>query len=169
MTTTAPHFPKEEFEQRLERLRTEMRKRKLDLVLVGVVDAVSRNGIIASGLRATSDNITCYTLGFYSQQAIKSSDFTRTFTRTPTGSSKRTWSSTCALGRVTSPSVNRCSLTGKAHAASPSRRAYSLKRRPVLKRFELSANRRLSSTVGRYMARDESASSECQVCPVPVE
>ncbi|SAL85296.1 peptidase M24 [Caballeronia arvi] len=43
------------------------------------VDAVLRQGVVDSRLRETYDNITGYTLGFYSQQPIRSSDFTRTF------------------------------------------------------------------------------------------
>ncbi|WP_206999993.1 M24 family metallopeptidase [Trinickia mobilis] len=47
--------------------------------LASDVDAVLRREVLGSGLRDTYDNITGYTLGFYSQQPIRSSDFTRTF------------------------------------------------------------------------------------------
>jgi Xaa-Pro dipeptidase len=43
------------------------------------VDAVLRDGILKAGLRETYDNITGYTLGYYSQQPVRSSDFTRVF------------------------------------------------------------------------------------------
>jgi Xaa-Pro aminopeptidase len=43
------------------------------------VDAILRMGLLESGLRDTYDNITGYTLGFYSMQPIRSSDFTRVF------------------------------------------------------------------------------------------
>jgi Xaa-Pro aminopeptidase len=45
------------------------------------VDAILRSGIVREGLRDTYDNITGYTLGYYSQQPIRSSDFTRVFNR----------------------------------------------------------------------------------------
>jgi Xaa-Pro aminopeptidase len=40
-------------------------------------DAVLRDGILREGLRNTFDNITGYTLGYYSKQPVRSSDFTR--------------------------------------------------------------------------------------------
>lgn len=43
------------------------------------VDAILRTGLVAAGLRESYDNITGYTIGFYSQQPIRSSDFTRVF------------------------------------------------------------------------------------------
>jgi Xaa-Pro dipeptidase len=43
------------------------------------VDRILRDGLIATGLRESYDNITGYTLGYYSQQPLRSSDFTRTF------------------------------------------------------------------------------------------
>ena len=43
------------------------------------VDRILREGLVAAGLRASYDNITGYTLGYYSQQPLRSSDFTRTF------------------------------------------------------------------------------------------
>jgi Xaa-Pro dipeptidase len=43
------------------------------------VDALLRNGVVKAGLRDTYDNITGYTLGYYSQQPVRSSDFTRVF------------------------------------------------------------------------------------------
>lgn len=44
-----------------------------------VVDALLREGVLRAGLRESYDNITGYTLGYYSQQPIRSSDFTRVF------------------------------------------------------------------------------------------
>lgn len=41
------------------------------------VDALLRDGVIKAGLRDSYDNITGYTLGYYSQQPVRSSDFTR--------------------------------------------------------------------------------------------
>lgn len=43
------------------------------------VDAILRNGVIDSGLRASFDNISGYTLGFYAQAGPRTSDFTRIF------------------------------------------------------------------------------------------
>ncbi|MFC4274942.1 M24 family metallopeptidase [Achromobacter aloeverae] len=43
------------------------------------VDAILRTGLLRAGLRDSYDNITGYTIGFYSQQPIRSSDFTRVF------------------------------------------------------------------------------------------
>jgi Xaa-Pro aminopeptidase len=43
------------------------------------VDAILRTGLVRAGLRESYDNITGYTIGFYSQQPIRSSDFTRVF------------------------------------------------------------------------------------------
>ena len=43
------------------------------------VDRVLREGVLAAGLRDSYANITGYTLGYYSRQPIRSSDFTRTF------------------------------------------------------------------------------------------
>ncbi len=43
------------------------------------VDRILRQGVLAAGLRESYDNITGYTLGYYSQQPLRSSDFTRTF------------------------------------------------------------------------------------------
>jgi Xaa-Pro dipeptidase len=45
----------------------------------GEVDAILRDGIVASRLRNRYDNITGYTLGYYSRQPLRSSDFTRCF------------------------------------------------------------------------------------------
>lgn len=45
----------------------------------GDVDAILRNGVLRAGLREHYDNITGYTLGYYSQQPLRSSDFTRVF------------------------------------------------------------------------------------------
>lgn len=43
------------------------------------VDAILREGAISAGLRKSYDNITGYTVGYYSQQPVRSSDFTRVF------------------------------------------------------------------------------------------
>lgn len=43
------------------------------------VDAIVRRSLLDGGLRDTYDNITGYTLGYYSQQPVRSSDFTRVF------------------------------------------------------------------------------------------
>lgn len=43
------------------------------------VDAILRKEALSRGLRETYDNITGYTLGYYSQQPLRSSDFTRVF------------------------------------------------------------------------------------------
>jgi Xaa-Pro dipeptidase len=47
--------------------------------LAAEVDAVLRRGVLAAGLRDTYDNISGYTVGYYSQQPVRSSDFTRVF------------------------------------------------------------------------------------------
>jgi len=44
------------------------------------VDGIVRNGVVATGLRDAYPNVTGYTLGYYSQVPIRSSDFTRCFT-----------------------------------------------------------------------------------------
>lgn len=43
------------------------------------VDAILREGLVAEGLRERVDNITGYTLGFYSHATTRTSDFTRIF------------------------------------------------------------------------------------------
>jgi Xaa-Pro aminopeptidase len=43
------------------------------------VDAILRDGLVNSGLRASVDNITGYTLGYYSHATPRTSDFTRIF------------------------------------------------------------------------------------------
>lgn len=43
------------------------------------IDALLRDGVVRAGLRDTYENITGYTLGYYSQQPVRSSDFTRVF------------------------------------------------------------------------------------------
>jgi Xaa-Pro aminopeptidase len=43
------------------------------------VDAILRAGVLAAGLRETYPNVTGYTLGYYSRQPLRSSDFTRCF------------------------------------------------------------------------------------------
>ena len=43
------------------------------------IDAILRNGVIESGLRASFDNISGYTLGLYAQAGPRTSDFTRIF------------------------------------------------------------------------------------------
>jgi len=47
--------------------------------LAADVDAILRNELLANGLRDSYPNITGYTLGYYSQQPLRSSDFTRVF------------------------------------------------------------------------------------------
>lgn len=47
--------------------------------IAGEVDAILRRGVIESGLRTSFDNISGYTLGFYSQAGPRTSDFTRIF------------------------------------------------------------------------------------------
>ena len=44
-----------------------------------VVDAILRDGILASGLRSAYDNISGYTLGHYAPAGPRTSDFTRIF------------------------------------------------------------------------------------------
>jgi Xaa-Pro aminopeptidase len=46
------------------------------------VHAILAKGAIEKGLRDSYDNITGYTLGYYSQQPLRSSDFTRVFDAT---------------------------------------------------------------------------------------
>lgn len=46
------------------------------------VHAILAKGAIERGLRESYDNITGYTLGYYSQQPLRSSDFTRVFDAT---------------------------------------------------------------------------------------
>jgi len=43
------------------------------------VDAILRQGVVDAGLREDYANITGYTLGYYSRQPLRSSDFTRCF------------------------------------------------------------------------------------------
>ncbi|MFI5022519.1 MAG: M24 family metallopeptidase [Alphaproteobacteria bacterium] len=43
------------------------------------VDAILRDGILSAGLRQSVDNITGYTLGYYSHATPRTSDFTRIF------------------------------------------------------------------------------------------
>jgi Xaa-Pro aminopeptidase len=43
------------------------------------VDAILRDGLVTSGLRTSVDNITGYTLGYYSHATPRTSDFTRIF------------------------------------------------------------------------------------------
>ena len=47
--------------------------------LAAEVDAILRDGVLAHGWRDTFDNITGYTLGYYSHATPHTSDFTRTF------------------------------------------------------------------------------------------
>lgn len=50
--------------------------------LASEVDTLLRQGVLTAGLRDSYDNITGYTIGYYSQQPIRSSDFTRVFSPT---------------------------------------------------------------------------------------
>lgn len=43
------------------------------------VDAILRDGVLAARLRDSYPNVTGYTLGYYSRQPLRSSDFTRCF------------------------------------------------------------------------------------------
>lgn len=43
------------------------------------IDEILRREVLSRGLRESYDNITGYTLGYYSQQPLRSSDFTRVF------------------------------------------------------------------------------------------
>lgn len=43
------------------------------------VDAILRQGVLQAGLRDAYENITGYTIGYYSKQPLRSSDFTRIF------------------------------------------------------------------------------------------
>lgn len=43
------------------------------------VDRILRQGVLEAGLRDTYENITGYTIGYYSKQPLRSSDFTRIF------------------------------------------------------------------------------------------
>ncbi|MFI5011648.1 MAG: M24 family metallopeptidase, partial [Hyphomicrobiales bacterium] len=45
----------------------------------GDVDRILREGVLREGLRESYPNITGYTLGYYSHQPLRSSDFTRVF------------------------------------------------------------------------------------------
>jgi Xaa-Pro aminopeptidase len=47
--------------------------------LASDVDRVLREGVLAAGLRDSYANITGYSLGYYSRQLLRSSDFTRSF------------------------------------------------------------------------------------------
>lgn len=44
------------------------------------VDAILREGVVRAGLRDSYENITAYTLGLYTPQTPRTSDFTRSFT-----------------------------------------------------------------------------------------
>ncbi len=48
-------------------------------MLASDVDAILRQEVLERGLRDSYENITGYTLGYYSQQPLRSSDFTRVF------------------------------------------------------------------------------------------
>ena len=62
----------------------EIQDRQLAAMVPGAdareVDAIVRDGVVAAGLRDDYRNNTGYTLGFYFEQAPRSSDFTRFFT-----------------------------------------------------------------------------------------
>ena len=47
----------------------------------GEVDAILRDGAVKAGLRSDYVNNTGYTLGYYFEQAPRTSDFTRDFTK----------------------------------------------------------------------------------------
>ena len=48
-------------------------------VIAGDVDTILREGVLEQHLRESYSNITGYTLGYYAQQPLRSSDFTRVF------------------------------------------------------------------------------------------
>lgn len=70
-------------QQQAARLLIDLQDRQLAAMTPGAraceVDAVLRQGVLQAGLRDSYDNITGYTLGYYSQQPVRSSDFTRVF------------------------------------------------------------------------------------------
>ncbi len=72
-----PTAAQEDTAQRL----IELQDRQIAAMVPGAparqVDALLRDGVLEAGLRDSYDNITGYTLGYYSQQPIRSSDFTR--------------------------------------------------------------------------------------------
>ena len=97
---TSP-FPREEYEERLGRLRAVMAERAVDALIVDAcemlnyftgiaamvpgaearaVDAIMREGVVGAGLRRDYANNTGYRLGYYFEQAPRTSDFTRLFT-----------------------------------------------------------------------------------------
>ena len=51
-------------------------------ILASAVDGILRQGVLEAGLRDSYANITGYTLGYYSRQPVRSSDFTRVFAPT---------------------------------------------------------------------------------------
>jgi Xaa-Pro aminopeptidase len=60
-----------------------LQERQFDAMRPGTraaeVDRILRQGVLAAGMRGSYANITGYTLGYYSRQPLRSSDFTRSF------------------------------------------------------------------------------------------
>jgi Xaa-Pro dipeptidase len=65
------------------RILVDLQDRQIDAMrpgaVAGDVDAILRDGVLAAGLRDSFDNISGYTLGYYSHATPQTSDFTRTF------------------------------------------------------------------------------------------
>ena len=96
-----PDFSREEYEARLARLRGAMRQAGAVGMLIDDAEILAYYTghersvsfyracivplfgeplmVLRAGLRDHYDNITGYTLGYYSQQPLRSSDFTRVF------------------------------------------------------------------------------------------
>jgi Xaa-Pro aminopeptidase len=69
--------------QRAAQRLAALQDRQFDAMVPGAraadVDRILREGVLQAGLRETYGNITDYTLGYYANQPLRSSDFTRTF------------------------------------------------------------------------------------------
>ncbi|MEC5293404.1 MULTISPECIES: M24 family metallopeptidase [unclassified Aurantimonas] len=69
--------------ERASALLAEIQDRQIAAMKPGAiaeeVDIVLRDGVLSAGLRETFDNISGYTLGFYSHAGPRTSDFTRIF------------------------------------------------------------------------------------------
>jgi Xaa-Pro aminopeptidase len=74
--------PSKEIE-RAAALLEEVQGRQIAAMMPGAiaedVDAILREGVLSTGLRSSFDNISGYTLGFYSHAGPRTSDFTRIF------------------------------------------------------------------------------------------
>jgi Xaa-Pro aminopeptidase len=82
MRCVAVGTPSKEMERSAELLR-DIQDRQIAAMVPGAiahdVDAILRDAVLSSGLRESFDNITGYTLGFYSHAGPRTSDFTRIF------------------------------------------------------------------------------------------